>query len=567
MIKPGRIFAVCALFAFAACGGSHSVVPQHANSGFATFVVKIPFPLAVSGAVRPQYVSAGTKAIGIRTLVQTLAANVTPGSPNCVTSASATTCTFQNVGIPVGQSSVEVDAYDQTLSASGLLQGKILSSGATLATIAEGTSNTVHVAMGGVVAKAQILSLDTTPVNGSPTDLHFSLNIMDADGYTIVGSDPYAFAGDAPTTNSVGVSMQSISTVVPDVGAYDFTFTVNGKSSTGSMTLAAPSDTYAMSYSGRGVISATLAVQVNGAPPLATATIAPVPASIPLAGGLAVDSSAQVYALDDKTVWFSEPSKKSLAYIASGSLHEIPLPSGHTPTSLNPVSSTSMVFATREGTVGVVDASGSVAEYTLPVSVRIGGVAFDDLTGDIVFTEPDAGKVATYNRTPPGYYTEYALPAGATPGTMSFNGYWVDPGTNAVGDLNVAQATVHEFPLPTPNSDPTSVFSGNSSAMWITEGNAKRVAVLNPNSGALVAEYPTADILTSISETDEGRVIAATDVSGNIEYFNPNDTSGRETTFVTGVNGPAQAISGAFQREGFVYLCPTCLNGLQEFLF
>lgn len=552
-------------FALTGCTAHAVPTPSTPRTGMATIILRIPHASAQSGAKTPKYISPATASVKIQTANGSIGENVTPGSPNCISGASATTCTFNNIGAPIGTSLLSIDAYDKPLSASGGFQGNIVSSGGTMVTIAEGQTNRLQLALGGVIAKAQILSLNASPVNGAPTDLNFSVKVTDADGYTIVGSQPYALAGNGYYGNPLGVSVLSYALPNPVQGSYDFTFTENGVSNTnGGMGIVAPSDTYSIAYSGKGVISATLAVGVNGLPPFATAVISPQPAVVQIPGAPAVDESAHMYVLDDKTIWFTEPSKKAIAYLTSGVLHEFTLPSGHTPTYLAFATSfppnVEFVFATQENTVGTIDSSGTIKEYTPTLSSAIGGLGYDVLTGDLVLTEPGAGKVASFNLA--GFTKEYALPAGAIPGEI-FGGYWVDPGTNAVGTLNVQNGTVREYPLPTPNSNPTSVMPLSSAQVWVAEGGGKRVAVIDPGSGN-VTEYPTADALTSITGGDQGRIIAATDVSGNIEFF---DTSGNEHTFVTGANGPASEIGGASIREGFPFLCPTCLNGIQEFLF
>ena len=559
-----RIYAVSVLAALglAACSSHAGTVPNTPvrQIGVLSIELKIPNATQTSGVLRrPQYISPATKSVLIiPTGGPQLLANVTPDSPGCASTASGTVCRFDNVGASVGQSEITVYAYDAPVPPPGSKVGNVLSAGSTTATIVAGQSNVVQLTLGGVPAKAQILSLNTTPVNGTATDLHFSMKIMDAAGYTIVGSTPYS-SYDAQPPDGVSVSIVQSS---PDGYAPPFQFVVNGTKTTGSMVIASPTDTYSVIYPGTGVISATL--QIGGGPPLASATITPQAAAAPFQSVPQLEPGAVLLPWGG-SFWFTEPSKKAIGYVSNGVEHDIILPSGHTPTQLagGPqfMYGNTFVFGTQEGTVGYLTADGVRGEYTLPTNSPVGGITAQTNPSEpwgIEYTQPAAHKVG-FAPLFGGTITEYTLPQSATPGRMDA-GFFVDPGSNAIG--NVSSTGWKEYPLPTPGSDPTDVAADSGITVWISEGGGNRVAHMDTSSG-VAAEFPTAAPLTSIATADEAQMIAATDNAGNIEYFQKD---GSRALFVAGNAGPATQVRGYSQNQ-LVYVCASCAVNIQQFLF
>lgn len=523
--------------------------------------LKIPNPPATpSGTRAPHYVSPGTKSVLIFiTGANQVSLNVTPGSPGCTATPSGTVCQIDNIGAPVGDTEISVSAFDSPVPPPGSKVGNVLSAGTVMAHIVEGGQNLVQIALGGVPNKAQITSLNTTPVNGSAADLHFSMKLMDADGYTIVGSTPYS-------SNVIGIAQPGpvgvgILQTNPIGYASKFEFVVNGATTTGGMQITSPGDTYSIIYSGSGIVSATLQVQQNGSPVLATATITPKAATAPVQNVSQLESGATIFPFNGE-LWFTEPSKKAIGYVQNGVEHDIPLPSGNTPSALagGPtfMYGTTLVFGTQQGTVGYLTSNGVQGEYALPTTSPVAGImATTDVsygTYQIAYTQPAAHKVGIALMFG-GRFTEYMLPTNATPGYMDA-GYFVDPGSNAIG--HVDSTGWKEYPLPTAASDPVDV-AGGTGTLWIAEGAAKRVAVFDTQSNAMT-EFATDAPLTSIAG---GSVITATDNAGNIEYF---QADGTKTTTQTGSAGPATQIRN-YAGDGFLYVCSTCAVNLQEFLF
>jgi len=545
-----------------ACASHSNALPPPAQIGSLSLTIKIPAPGATQSMIRPLYTSAGTKSVVIRTGATTISANVTPGSPNCTTTVSATLCTFNNVGAPTPSAVISVTAYDQPLSGTGTAQGSVLSSGAVTVTIAAGQVNTVNLTMGGAAAKATVTSLNTQPLNGTVSDLNFRVNIMDADGFTIVPPGVYT----SPFGGGTAEPVTFIVTESPPNAALYFTIDGARQVFADQGQLNGPSDTYSLQYAGRGAISATLNVEtLNHAFPLATATIAPQAAYLPVAGAPALGASAVVVgASDGATVWFTEPARAKIAFVRNGTLRELSIPSGNTPTLLVAVpfpGRQEFVYATAQGTIGFAIDDGTISEYTPPTRSSIGGIHFNPGIFTAYFTET-VGKIGKLGLG--GLISEITLPAGEHPTAMDpVAGDFVDPATNSLGFIDPSDV-VTERALPTANSRPNGLAQGPQGTLWISEGGGKRIARFT--SGGPIVEFPTQDVLTSISVVETGSgspFVAATDASGNIELF---DFSGNETTYNPGPNGPATSVGEAYNND-ILYICAACASGIQDFLY
>jgi streptogramin lyase len=449
------------------------------------------------------------------------------------------------------------------LNSSGTPQGAVLESGAVTVAITPGQVNNVNLTMGGAAARAAITSLNSQPLNGAPSDLNFRVNIMDADGFTIVSPGLYSspFGAGAP---------EPVTFVVTEFPFSDsFRFSVNSVNQVfaDQAQLNSPADTYTLQYAGRGVISATINVEtLNHSLPLATATISPQAAYLPVAGAPAVDASAVVQgAADGATVWFTEPSRAKIAFVRFGTLREISIPSGNTPTLLVPAGvpgRQEFVYATAQGTIGFVIDDGTINEFTTPSHSTIGGIHFNSGIFTAYFTETAAGKIGKLGLG--GSLQEITLATGEHPTAMDpIIGDFVDPATNSIGFID-ADDHVTERALPAANSQPNGIAVGPQGSEWVTEGGGKRIARLNPD-GSLV-EFPTQDVLTSIAvvKGDSGPpFVAATDVSGNIELFN---LDGTETTYNPGASGPATNVGEAYNHD-VLYVCGSCSGGIRDFLY
>lgn len=76
------------------------------------------------------------------------------------------------------------------------------------------------------------------------------------------------------------------------------------------------------------------------------------------------------------------------------------------------------------------------------------------------------------------------LPAGATPQGITAGAdhamWYVDPGTNSIGEINITTHIVTEFPLPTSGAGPQEIAKGADGSLWFTEKNVGQIGHIIP---------------------------------------------------------------------------------------
>jgi len=108
----------------------------------------------------------------------------------------------------------------------------------------------------------------------------------------------------------------------------------------------------------------------------------------------------------------------------------------------------------------------------------------------VYFTEPASDKVGQLD-TSTGNFTEWQLPIGTQPhGVVSSSGMMVICGINFnfLGILNPATSTGTAYFFPTPNSGPSHLDIYGSS-YFVSESNGNRIGLLTPSSPASVMEW------------------------------------------------------------------------------
>jgi hypothetical protein len=187
------LVAVCV--SIAGCGGGGSSVPgaQPASPTSSTLQsvtvsIAIPSAAAASSVLRqPKYVSVNTQSASISVNGGTpVVTNLAAGSPNCTTSSGARTCSI-TLSAPVG-----TDTFAEVTYASANGTGTALSQNTTTATIVAGKANVVPLVLDGVVASVALTLSNPTPPAGTAATLGLTVNLIDASGATIIGSDPFS---------------------------------------------------------------------------------------------------------------------------------------------------------------------------------------------------------------------------------------------------------------------------------------------------------------------------------------------------------------------------------------
>jgi hypothetical protein len=205
-----------------ACGGGASNVPSPSSTSLiaaptaaVTFTLKLPVLDQPASANRGAlYVSQATASF----VVTLTAQNGTPVSPlqpaafnaavtnsGCQSQqvasaarapqarrepqAASASCHF-SIAAPVGPDTFTISTYDaaQTSSTPASPLGNLLSTGSVSTTVVANTTNSVSVALNGVVAQITFNSATLHLAQGSPNTINLGLAAKDAAGYTILGS-------------------------------------------------------------------------------------------------------------------------------------------------------------------------------------------------------------------------------------------------------------------------------------------------------------------------------------------------------------------------------------------
>ena len=245
LIALGAVAAGCS-----GGGGAQSALPSTGSGpagivrASAKFTITVPNGTSQSGVRAPRYVSTNTKSVSIvetdagAAALTPVVANLTPGSPNCTTTADGTACTISVPANP-GTDAFAVTTFDNVNAT-----GNQLSTGSISATIVAGQDNTtVPVVLGGVVNSLTLVLADPFAPAGSATTV--AVQAKDASGATIVGTYDNAVSLSAGSGMTLGVSSVSNSkdgaavTVTPSgeqTAPVTISATGDGKTATATLT-------------------------------------------------------------------------------------------------------------------------------------------------------------------------------------------------------------------------------------------------------------------------------------------------------------------------------------------
>ncbi len=188
-----------------ACSGRGpvSLTPQLSSSGNpksvanVSFLIKIPAP----PGLHPAYVSPATQSavVGV-----TGSITVPPTTIAC----SIGSCSGQ-VQAPIGNDTFSVTLYDLSNGA-----GAILAKGSVAQTITANQTNTVKVAFGGVIASIHITLAPNGVTIGTAATITVNAQGRDADGYAIIGGNPYTVPITLADSDTSGATVLSTTNVL-----------------------------------------------------------------------------------------------------------------------------------------------------------------------------------------------------------------------------------------------------------------------------------------------------------------------------------------------------------------
>lgn len=188
-----------------------NTAPQSTGTANAQVSIVIPALTAAQALRRAQYISPSTQSLSFA------AANgapvvvaLTPTSPGCTSGTSGTTCTV-NVPLPIGANQQFVVAtYANTAGT-----GTALSTNKITASIVAGQANPISVSLGGVPATVALVATSPVP-SVAATSVPVTVNVKDAAGNTIVGSQPFSDAnGNAVTIALADSDTTGATTLTP----------------------------------------------------------------------------------------------------------------------------------------------------------------------------------------------------------------------------------------------------------------------------------------------------------------------------------------------------------------
>lgn len=490
----------------------------------AAFTMLIPRPGSISaGHVIPHYVSAGTQSVKINDA----AFNTSASSSNCASTSSGLQCTFA-IDLPVGSGiPLTIETYDQPLTASGSVQGNVLSSATTYANVVAGQANVIKVTLAGNPAKATLTISNPTPTIGIAASIPMTVTAYDADGYAIAGSYSPQIQLDAGTAYSLG-------------------FSINGTSGTD---LQSSSDTVAIAYSGHGTTGTTISAKGQSGV-ISNASFTPQPGfgtEIPVGTSLVGASATQDTSSGTQTIWFTEPAKHAIAsYTPGAAIAE------YSTTSNQPLyriaANPAQMYATEPNGIAYVSLMflpPGFFEHTAPTSnagvYEIGGF---DASLAVYFSEKNVGKIGKFSG---GTVTEFSTGnPSSTPAGMAYcdgSSWWfADPGANAIGRITNSGATTY-YPVPTAGAQPTEIsadHSGSTGLWWFTEPGANKVGTIDA-TGTII-EYPSAGKPVGI-DLEQYDAFVLTD-SGQIEVYDP--ATGKLRNTYTPPPSPAGPVVGIF---------------------
>ena len=252
-----RSAAVVAVLALAACGGgggggsTASTVPNAHPTAAATpagptaqVTLRIDTStITTSSATRsPKFISPNTQSVTVALQSGAVLANVniTPSSPSCVNG----TCTI-TLSAPVGSDTFVITTWDGPGGT-----GNQLSTATTLVTVVANTTNTIAIALGGVVTSATAILGSSSVQAGTPATVSVTVAAYDIHNNLIIGPGNYSSPVTLTNSDASGVTHLSAPQIV------------------------GPGATVNLIYSGGSIAGATITPFVGSTPGTA-ATFAP----------------------------------------------------------------------------------------------------------------------------------------------------------------------------------------------------------------------------------------------------------------------------------------------------
>jgi len=185
----------------------------------------------------------------------------------------------------------------------------------------------------------------------------------------------------------------------------------------------------------------------------------------------------------DGKIWFTEVSAGKVGRLdqATGTIREFPLPTPNSQPQGIVLGADGALWGTEAGANRVfrMTADGRATEYSIPTPNSVPVAIAPGRFGYLWVSELSGGKLLRVSRT--GRMKEFPLPSGARPyGLVSApdgNVWFADRGRNRIGEVTPA-GRVFDFPIATPNAQPTAILALGLGSFAFTEFVANQVGTL-----------------------------------------------------------------------------------------
>lgn len=560
--------SILLVLALAACGGGtgSKSVPIDTPTGSPKATSAVRFSFAVGGSTtsnkarRPDYISRNTNGIGIRWrpsggsftgTVATpgagnVAADVSLGSANCVTTASpARTCTV-TVPATVGNDDFEITLWDSA-PVGGTFGGNQLSNVVLFSQlILQNQVNALSFTLNGVVTSVALSLTTTSLVSGTPGTTTLNVLAKDASGNIIVAPGTYVDASGNPVTITVSA------TPACSLGAP--TCTSPGTTTLGVSSFTGPSVTSTtVTYNGGPLTSSDFAVT---APSLAgntgtTLTFTNTDGSISIPGAPAIteyssgiSASSTPYGIasgPDGNLWFTEQTGNRIARITpSGTVTEFStgITGAVEPIGIASGADGNLWFTEHSANrIGRITPSGTVTEFSSGITGQAPARITSGPDGNMWYVYDNGNYIGRI--TPSGAITEF--PTGIS---GIFGGRDVTSGPDGnlwftynagIGRMTPSGAVTTFTTGVTPGSQPSEITSGHDGNLWFTEYSGNRI-------GRITTSGTVTEFSSGISGNPQPVGITS-GRDGNLWFTEPGTnkiaritTSGKVTEFSAGVS-------------------------------
>lgn len=470
--------------------------------------------------------------------------DVSATSKLCTSASDGTrTCTV-GIQAPVGNDTFAITAYDQPDGT-----GNALASGQIAQAISSSVPATIKVSLTGITAAIRLALQNGSPQTGTPSSIPVTVQAMDADGNTIIGTYDRTIAlADNDTSGHTSLSPLTITASGTPV-----TLSYDG----GSMTSDA-----SISASAPGV-QAPPALMLQSMPSIA--------AQYDIPGITSQDGTYQspagtsgIVQGPDGNMWIAAATAGAILKMKpDGTFTTYWPPTPYSFPQEEVVGKDGAVwFTERDGNnIGRITMSGAFTEYPIPTqSANPLGITVGP-DGNIWFAEQLGDSIGKIDST--GTITEYPLPPSSFPVDLTAGpdgNLWIDETgwsktPSAVAVMSTGGKLLATHPLPNTTANPYGIIAGPDGNLWLGEYSNGTLARMTP-SGEVTEYTPPSSMpgVVSLAVSKDGNIWFAEGAptfaaAGQLGYITPGSSAIHEVY----LNMPLHVRNITFDSKGALW--------------